>query len=120
MSKERKLIYNGLVTPDNTKICSLHQHDFNCHTDSKTGKQYCVDGGLDYCRYIGDIDECKQIRLFLDDQYNLIREYFEIYYGGRRTIISNISIHTLQSFIDESDANWVYDLCIKELEYRQK
>jgi hypothetical protein len=46
---EKRLIYNAIETPDGTVIVSRHRHDFVCHKD-KNGREYCVDGGLDYIR----------------------------------------------------------------------
>ena len=50
---ENYLIRNAIQTPDGTIIESHNRHDFVCHTDAN-GFRYCVDGGLDYCRYSFD------------------------------------------------------------------
>lgn len=44
-----KLIRNALQTPDGTIIQSHGRHDYVTYTDAN-GKQYMVDGGLDYLR----------------------------------------------------------------------
>ena len=43
------LILNALRTPDGTVIQSRHRHDYVTYTDAN-GKEYMVDGGLDYLR----------------------------------------------------------------------
>lgn len=50
------LISNSLVTPDGTIITSKSRHDYVTHTD-KNGKEYMVDGGLDYLRRSAHGDE---------------------------------------------------------------
>ena len=44
-----KLIRNALQTPDGTIIESKHRHDCRFYTDAN-GKEYMVDGGLEYLR----------------------------------------------------------------------
>lgn len=43
------LIYNAIQTPDGTILVSRHRHDFQSYTDAN-GKNYMIDGGLDYIR----------------------------------------------------------------------
>lgn len=47
--KMPNLIYNAIMTPDGTILVSRHRHDYKTHLDAN-GKEYMVDGGLDYCR----------------------------------------------------------------------
>jgi len=44
-----RLIRNALQTPDGTIIESKHRHDYVTYTDAN-GKEYMVDGGLEYLR----------------------------------------------------------------------
>ena len=48
MSKER-IVSNRIRTPDGTILESMHRHDYVTYTDAN-GKEYMVDGGLDYLR----------------------------------------------------------------------
>lgn len=68
------LVYNALRTPDGTIIQSRSVHDFVCHTDTITGKQVCVDGGLDYLRRIGDFASCQDLSLEDSAPHEQIRE----------------------------------------------
>ena len=54
------LIANALQTPDGTILESKHRHDYKTYTDAN-GKQYMVDGGLEYVRrsvHSDQIDMC--------------------------------------------------------------
>jgi hypothetical protein len=50
------MIRNALRTPDGTIIQSRHRHDYVTHKD-ENGKEYMVDGGLDYVRSSCNGDE---------------------------------------------------------------
>jgi hypothetical protein len=76
----RKIIYNGLQTPDGTIIESTHRHDYMSYED-KNGKKYVIDGGLDYVRRSNNGDE-KLITKYADQPHEEIREYaFRAGYG---------------------------------------
>ena len=54
------LIANALRTPDGTVLESKSRHDYKTYTDAN-GKQYMVDGGLEYVRrsvHSDQIDMC--------------------------------------------------------------
>ena len=71
-----KLIRNSMTTPDGTELISKHRHDFNCHLDAN-GKTYCVDGGNEYIRRVGDAGDCEDTSLTTDDPHDVIRCAFE-------------------------------------------
>jgi len=74
----KQIIINAIVTPDETVLVSENRHDFKTHEDTKTKKRYGVDGGTEYCRMIGDITDCKDITLYIDDD-EIVDEYFKYY-----------------------------------------
>lgn len=51
-----RLIRNALRTPDGTVLQSFSRHDYKTYTDAN-GKQYMIDGGLDYVRSSANGDE---------------------------------------------------------------
>ena len=70
------ILRNAIQTPDGTVLESFHRHDYIVHTDAITGKLYGVDGGRDYFRYIGDIEDCKILSLTSDASHTAIRKTF--------------------------------------------
>ena len=72
---ESKLILNALRTPDGTVIQSRHRHDYVTYTDAN-GKEYMVDGGLDYLR-----------RSIHDDQIDL-SEYDDAPHERQRELLT--------------------------------
>jgi hypothetical protein len=68
-----KIIRNALQTPDGTILESNYRHDYKTHVDTKNGKTYMVDGGLDYIRRNMNGDE-KDLSVSLDDGHEVVRE----------------------------------------------
>jgi len=67
-----ELIRNALQTPDGTIIESTHRHDYVTYTDAN-GKQYMVDGGLDYLRRSIHEDQI-DMSLYDDEPHEVQRE----------------------------------------------
>ena len=66
------IIRNALRTPDGTIIRSRHRHDFVTHID-KNGKEYMVDGGLDYVRRSRNGDE-EDMCVTTEDSFEVVRQ----------------------------------------------
>lgn len=69
------LIYNALRTPDGTVLVSRTRHDYRTHTDAN-GKEYMIDGGLDYCRASCNGDEM-YLTAYLSDGHEVVRNVLE-------------------------------------------
>jgi hypothetical protein len=73
----QKLISNRIRTPDGTILESIHRHDYVTYTDAN-GKEYMVDGGLDYLRRnIHDDAPYEELSLYCNSDHSLIREAFK-------------------------------------------
>ncbi len=71
-----KLLCNRIRTPDGTILESMHRHDYVCYTDAN-GKEYMVDGGLDYLRRnIHDDAPYEELSLYCNSDHGVIREAF--------------------------------------------
>ena len=68
-----KIIKNEMRTPDGTILRSRNRHDYVTHTDSKNGKLYMLDGGLDYVRSSANGDE-EYLTVTTDNTHDEIRE----------------------------------------------
>lgn len=66
------IIRNALQTPDGTIIESRSVHDYQTHIDAN-GKEYMVDGGLNYIRRSVNGDEI-DLTVTLDDPHEVVRE----------------------------------------------
>ena len=66
------IIRNALQTPDGTIIESRSVHDYQTHIDAN-GREYMVDGGLDYIRRSANGDEI-DLTVTLDDPHEVVRE----------------------------------------------
>lgn len=69
---EDALVYNAMRTPDGTLLESRHRHDYVTHTDAN-GKNYMLDGGLDYVRCSVHADQV-MLTVRLDDGHDKVRE----------------------------------------------
>lgn len=67
-----KLIRNAIETPDGTIIQSKHRHDYVTYVDSN-GKEYMVDGGLEYLRRSAHEDQIDR-SLYDNEPHTIQRE----------------------------------------------
>lgn len=69
---KNNVVYAALRTPDGTLLESRHRHDYKTYTDAN-GKDYMIDGGLEYIRSSAWGDE-EYITVTLDDPHERVRE----------------------------------------------
>jgi len=74
---EARIVSNRIRTPDGTILESMHRHDYVTYVD-KNGKEYMVDGGLDYLRRnVHDDAPYEEISVYDDAPHVEIREVFK-------------------------------------------
>lgn len=125
---DKQLVYSALKTPDGTVLVSYHRHDYKTHLD-KNGKQYMIDGGLDYvrCSINGDED---MLQVYTDHPFEVVRSAF--HWGVNYTKDMQRLPETVWTPIDELKSDhieaiirlryipqWVRDLMEQELKYRK-
>ena len=74
---EARIVSNRIRTPDGTILESMHRHDYVTYVD-KNGKEYMVDGGLEYLRRnVHDDAPYEELSVYDDAPYALVREVFK-------------------------------------------
>ena len=74
---EARIVSNRIRTPDGTVLESRHRHDYVTYVD-KNGKEYMVDGGLEYLRRnVHDDAPYEELSVYDDAPYALVREVFK-------------------------------------------
>jgi len=77
MMSDEKIVANRIRTPDGTILESMHRHDYVTYIDTN-GKEYMVDGGLDYLRRnIHDDAPYEELSLYCNSDHEAIREAFK-------------------------------------------
>ena len=119
-----KLVRNAIQTPDGTVLESFHRHDFKMYTD-KNGKTYGVDGGLEYQRLIGDIQDCVILTVDSNSDITEIREHFKWgSYGkdGKQPMkilrLFEMSDAHIRAILEGSYPEHVTEILKRELDYR--
>ena len=73
---EARIVSNRIRTPDGTILESMHRHDYVTYVDAN-GKEYMVDGGLDYLRRnVHDDAPYEELSVYTDDLHIEIRNVF--------------------------------------------
>lgn len=71
---DRKLVFNGLRTPDGTQLISRSKDHCVIHYDKVTKRTYMLDGGLDHVRSSAWGDEVFQT-VYMDEPFEKVREF---------------------------------------------
>lgn len=118
------IVYNAIQTPDGTVISSRYRHQYVTHID-KNGKEYMVDGGLDYLKRSSHSD---QIELSLNDKddFMKVRERFTWGTYGvngdqplKYVLLCDLSIDHIDKIIDiPTLRDETRSLMMKELDFR--
>lgn len=70
------LLHNSIQCPDGTILVSNYRYDFKSHTQ-EDGREYTLDGGLDYQRIGYSDKEYIDLSVRSEDPHEKIREHFE-------------------------------------------
>ena len=126
--KKGEILINKMRTPDGTMLESKHRHDYVTHMDAN-GKEYMLDGGLDYVRCSAHGDE-EMFTLMSDDSHEVIREVVTWGTYGREgdqlithVLIADMETEHLQACIDGMRGYprpAMYKVMQDELEYRNE
>ena len=126
MSKER-IVSNRIRTPDGTILESMHRHDYVTYTDAN-GKEYMVDGGLDYLRRnVHDDALYEELSVYDDAPYALIREVFKWGTrgkGGKQPLtyvpLKDLTTEHIEAILDTQThiASHIRQIFINELNFR--
>ena len=77
MMSEARIVSNRIRTPDGTILESMHRHDYRTYVDAN-GKEYMVDGGLDYLRRnVHDDAPYEELSVYDDALHVEIRNVFK-------------------------------------------
>ena len=121
------ILSNRMRTPDRTILESKHRHDYVTHLDAN-GKQYMLDGGLDYVRSSANGDEW-MLTICSDDPHEVIRDAVKWGTYGKNgdeplkyVAISDMSTQHLQACLDtvKTMRPALYKVMQDEVEYRDE
>ena len=119
------IVYNAIRTPDGTIIESRTRHDYVTHID-KNGKEYSVDGGIDYLR--GSTKDCTELHIYSDDPHVDVREAFRWGTYGvdgkaklRYVLLKDLSTEHIEAILNTVTflPEWRQDIFKAELLYRR-
>ena len=120
------ILSSRMRTPDGTILESRYRHDYVTHTDAN-GKEYMLDGGLDYVRSSANGDEV-MLTIYTDYPHELIRLHAKWGTYGKQSdqplsyvAIADMETGHLQACLDTQKSTMrpaLYKVMQDELEYR--
>ncbi len=124
---EARIVSNRIRTPDGTILESMHRHDYRVYVDAN-GKEYMVDGGLDYLRRnVHDDAPYEELSVYADDLHIEIRSVFK--WGtrgkdGKQPLtyvpLKDLTTEHIEAILDTQShiADYIRKLFIDELNFR--
>ena len=126
---EARIVSNRIRTPDGTILESRHRHDYVTYVD-KNGKEYMVDGGLEYLRRnVHDDAPYEELSVYDDAPYALIREVFKWGTrgkGGRQPLtfvpLKDLTTEHIQAILETQDhiPQYIRNIFLDEMIFRVK
>ena len=124
-----KYLANRIRTPDGTILESMHRHDYVTYIDAN-GKEYMVDGGLDYLRRnVHDDAPYTELSVLSTDEHSVVREVFKWgTYGidGKQklkyVILKDMSWDHIEAILETQTQlrEHIRQVFVNELDYRGK
>jgi hypothetical protein len=124
-----KILCNRIKTPDGTILESMNRHDYVTYIDAN-GKEYMVDGGLDYLRRnIHDDAPYTELSVMCNADHSVIRESFKWgTYGidGKQplkyVILKDMSWDHIEAILETQThlRDHIRQVFVNELDYRGK
>lgn len=103
----RRVLLNGIITPDGTELISRHVHDYRSHKD-KNGNYYSVDGGSWYIRRGYDVKDYKDISVMDDGLHETRRN--NLSWGSTLDKRGNRLKLVEWKFIKDLDTDHIYNI----------
>ena len=133
---EKKVIASRIQTPDGTILWSRDSHDYITYTDSKTGEEYMLDGGVWYQHTHINQVPAKNISVYNTSKWNKLRDYVTRYtpLRDRQGVTTGVYGHVRISHMSDNHLNnlkeWletynqthadIYNYVKREIKYREK
>ena len=124
-----KYLANRIRTPDGTILESMHRHDYVTYIDAN-GKEYMVDGGLDYLRRnVHDDAPYTELSVLSTDEHSVVREVFKWgTYGidGKQklkyVVLKDMSWDHIEAILETQTQlrDHIRQVFVNELDYRGK
>lgn len=119
------IILNRIETPDGTQLSSYHRHDFVTHIDDN-GELYMVDGGTDYLRRNLNKIPYKELTVYGDSPFELVRESFRWGSYGKNgdeelhyIILKDMEESHIEAILETQPiTEFIKKMLITELKYR--
>lgn len=125
----KQLVLNRIQTPDGTILTSYYRHNYVDHTD-KNGQYYAVDGGIDYAKRAYDKPDYKELSIYSDDPFEIVRESLHRGTHGKDgnekfhyILLKDMTDEHLQNCIEyeeQRDNKRFLNLYKQEVEYRKQ
>ena len=125
---EARIVSNRIRTPDGTILESMHRHDYVTYVDAN-GKEYMVDGGLDYLRRnVHDDAPYEELSVYADDLHIEIRNVFR--WGtrgkdGRQPLtyvpLKDLTTEHIEAILDTQShiRDYIRKIFLNELSFRE-
>jgi hypothetical protein len=127
MMSEARIVANRIRTPDGTILESMHRHDYVTYVDAN-GKEYMVDGGLDYLRRnVHDDAPYQELSVYADDLHIEIRNVFKWGTRGKDgkqplkyVVLKDLTTEHIEAILDTQThiAGHIRKIFIDELSFR--